>query len=150
MHVDPAHKSDWMNLVNSTGIGLILRSIKIDYKFPMKWPDKVTVYQKLVQDPSMSSDSAFKLDVMILSEAHQRPAARCHEDTVMYDYRLAQKMPSLPPFVMEQFKVMWGLQEEAKRVWQQRIVEIEDGVRKLEVESWDREDAVEDMGSASR
>jgi len=32
-HMDPANKKAWMNLVGSTGIGLILRSIKIDYKF---------------------------------------------------------------------------------------------------------------------
>ena len=116
----------------------------------MKWPDKVTVYQKLVSDPSRSSDSAIALEVMILSEARQRPAARCHEDSVMYDYRLARKAPALPPFVMGQFKVMWDLQEQAKRTWQQQILEVEKGVRKLELESWDREDAVEDMGSASK
>lgn len=33
IHIDPAHKKEWMNMVNSTGIGLILRSIKVDYKF---------------------------------------------------------------------------------------------------------------------
>ena len=33
MHIDPAYKKEWLNLLNSTGIGLILRSIKIDYKF---------------------------------------------------------------------------------------------------------------------
>lgn len=32
-HMDPANKKAWMSLVNSTGIGLILRSIRIDYKF---------------------------------------------------------------------------------------------------------------------
>lgn len=31
--VDPAHRSDWMALVNSSGIGLILKSIKTDFKF---------------------------------------------------------------------------------------------------------------------
>lgn len=118
----------------------------------MKWPDKITVYQKLVHDPStssLSSNSAFEFHVMILSEAHQRPAARCHEDIVTYDYKLERKTSALPPFMMEQFKIMWELQEEAKRVWQQRILEIENSVRALEVESWDREDAVEDVGFAA-
>lgn len=32
-HLDPANKKAWINLLASTGIGLILRSIKIDYKF---------------------------------------------------------------------------------------------------------------------
>jgi acyl-CoA thioesterase FadM len=168
LHIDPANKDKWTNLLNSTGIGLILRSIKIDYKFvsdhnqaphlpvlihlpqPMTWPDKITVYQKLVYDPSSahSSQSAFQLQVMILSEARQRPAARCHEDIVTYDYKKNRKTPELPPFILEQFKTIWELQEKAKKDWQERILEIENRVRTLEVESWDRADAVEDTGSA--
>lgn len=118
----------------------------------MKWPDKITVYHKLVHDPSSPSlpdKAAFELHVIILSEVRQRPAARCHEDIVTYDYRVAQKTP-LPPFIMEQFQKTWVLQEEAKKTWRQRIQDIESRVRTLEVESWDREDAVEDMGSAAR
>ncbi|KAJ5168178.1 uncharacterized protein N7482_003772 [Penicillium canariense] len=151
IHIDPANKSEWINLLNSTGIGLILRSIKVDYKFPMTWPDKITVYQKLVPDPSsaLSSQSAFQLQVMILSEARQRPAARCHEDIVTYDYKKNRKTPELPPFIFDQFKTIWELQEKAQKDWQDRILEIESGVRTLEVQSWDRPDAVEDTGSAS-
>ncbi|KAJ5898989.1 hypothetical protein N7495_003733 [Penicillium taxi] len=159
LHIDPANKSKWLNLLNSTGIGLIMRSIKIDYKFPnelnnqpMKFPDKITVYQKLVSDPSssLSSQSAFQLQVIILSEARQRPAARCYEDIVTYDYKKNQKTPELPPFIRDQFQIIWELQEEAKKDWQRRILEIEDRVRRLETESWDRADAVEDTGSAKQ
>lgn len=116
----------------------------------MKFPDKITVYQKLVHDPSssLSSQSAFQLQVMILSEARQRPAARCHEDIVTYDYKKNQKTPELPPFIFEQFMTIWELQEKAKKDWQQRILEIESQVRTLETDSWDRPDAVEDTGSA--
>ena len=32
-HLDPANRKAWINLLSSTSIGLILRSIKIDYKF---------------------------------------------------------------------------------------------------------------------
>lgn len=32
-YIDQAHMKEWHNLLNSTGIGLILRSIKVDYKF---------------------------------------------------------------------------------------------------------------------
>lgn len=117
----------------------------------MTSPDKITVYQKLVHNPSssLSSESAFQLQVMILSEARQRPAARCHEDIVTYDYQKNRKTPELPPFILDQFVKMWELQEKAKAEWQQRILEIESRVRTLEVESWDRADAVEDTGSAS-
>ncbi|KAB8079174.1 hypothetical protein BDV29DRAFT_152038 [Aspergillus leporis] len=148
---DPAHKKEWMNIVGSTGIGLILRGIKIDYKFPMKYPDEVTVYHKLVHDPSSphSHKDAFHLQAMIISEARQRPAARVHEDLVIYDYRRGKKT-EMPPFILEQFKLMWELQEKAKRFWQQRILDIEARVRTLEVESWDREDAIEDTGFAKK
>lgn len=32
-HIDEANKKKWLALLSSTGIGLILRSIKVDYKF---------------------------------------------------------------------------------------------------------------------
>ncbi|GFF27576.1 conserved hypothetical protein [Aspergillus udagawae] len=150
VHIDPTHKKEWMNLVSPKGVGVIVRSLKIDYKFPMTYPDKVTVYHKLVHDPSaQQSQYAFDLQAMILSEARQRPAARVHEDIVVYDYK-QNKKTTLPPFVEAQFQTMWELQERARKHWQQQILDIETQVRQLEVESWDREDAVEDMGSARK
>jgi Thioesterase-like superfamily len=118
----------------------------------MTWPDKITVYHKLIHDPSSSSfayESAFEQELLILSEAHQRPAARCLEENVIYDYRLQCKTSLMPGFIIEQFKKTWAMQEEAKGIWKKRILEIEYKVRALEVASWDREDAVEDMGSAT-
>ncbi|CAG8071048.1 unnamed protein product [Penicillium salamii] len=149
-HIDPANKKEWHSMVGSTGIGLILKSIKVDYKFPMTSPDKITVYQKLIPDPSghLSSQSAFRLEVMILSEARQRPSARCFEDIVLYDYKKNRKTVNLPPFVMDQFKLMWEQQENETERWQHKIADIENRVRGLELESWDRTDAVEDNGSA--
>ncbi|KAL4792531.1 thioesterase-like superfamily-domain-containing protein [Aspergillus venezuelensis] len=150
-YIDPEHKNEWMNLVSNRGLGIILRSIKIDYKFPMQYPDKVTVYHKLSHDPSssQSSQSAFQLQAMILSESRQRPAARVHEDLVTYHYKLGKKA-AIPPFLMNQLKSTWELQEQAKKKWQQRILDIEARVRKLETDSWDRADAVEDTGSAKK
>ncbi|KAE8328288.1 Thioesterase/thiol ester dehydrase-isomerase [Aspergillus sergii] len=150
-HIDPAHKKEWMNIVGNTGIGIILRSIKIDYKFPMKYPDEVTVYHKVAHDPSSSHShkDAFHLQAVIISEAKQRPAARVHEDLVIYDYKRGKKA-EMPPFMLDQFKSTWELQEKAKTFWQQRILDIEARVRTLEMESWDREDAVEDTGSAKK
>ncbi|KAJ5231023.1 hypothetical protein N7489_011731 [Penicillium chrysogenum] len=149
-YIDTANKKQWINMLGSTGIGLILKSIKVDYKFPMESPDKITVYQRLIPDPSghLSSQSAFRLEVMILSEAHQRPAARCFEDIVIYDYKKNRKTVNIPPFVMEQFEAMWKQQEQEKDNWRHRIAEIETRVRNLELKSWDRADAVEDNGSA--
>jgi hypothetical protein len=117
----------------------------------MTWPDKITVYHRLTQDPSATlAKSFFQQEVLILSEAKQRPAARCLEQNALYDYKLLRKAPSPPAFLLEQFKKTWEMQEQSKREWQQRIVDIENRVRSLEVDSWDREDAVEMLGSASK
>lgn len=38
---DPAHKTEWAELVGPTGIGMILRSIRTDYKFV--WPPRQNI-----------------------------------------------------------------------------------------------------------
>ncbi|KAL1799949.1 hypothetical protein ACET3X_000291 [Alternaria dauci] len=146
--MDPQHKAEWMELMTPKSVGLILRSIKTDYKFPMKWPDRITVLHKLRDNPSENSDH-FILDVMILSEAQRRPAARCVEDIVTYDYRTAKKSP-LPPFMMKKLQETFNLQEEAKERNSNRVRVLLDRVRELEKSSWDRPDAKEDFGGANQ
>jgi Thioesterase-like superfamily len=111
----------------------------------MTWPDHISVFHKLRSLPS-STDSSFILDVMILSELHQRPAARCIEDIVMYDYKKGRKT-ELRAFMMDAFHETWEKQEEAKRRVGESIGVLDEEVRTLERESWDREGAVEDLGS---
>ncbi|KAJ4984929.1 hypothetical protein SVAN01_09623 [Stagonosporopsis vannaccii] len=145
---DPRHKKEWLELMSPKSVGLILRSIKTDYKFPMKWPDRITVLHKLRNKPEQGTDH-FILDVMILSEAHRRAAARCVEDIVVYDYRTAKKSP-LPPFMIDKFQQTFELQEQAKETNGARVRQILARVRELEKGSWDRADAVEDLGSAGK
>ncbi|KAH6860180.1 thioesterase-like superfamily-domain-containing protein [Alternaria alternata] len=133
--MDPQHKAEWMELMTPKSVGLILRSIKTDYKF-------------LRDNPSENSDH-FILDVMILSEAQRRPAARCVEDIVTYDYRTAKKSP-LPPFMIKKLQETFKLQEEAKEKNSNRVRVLLDRVRELEKSSWDRPDAKEDFGSANQ
>ncbi|PWW75379.1 hypothetical protein C7212DRAFT_297283 [Tuber magnatum] len=113
-HVDPANRNLWAELWTSRGVGLILKSIRVDYKFPIEWPDKVTVYHKL----SEVGDSSFTLGAIILSERHQRPAARCMEDIVVYNYQPKGKSPPgrapLPEFARTQFKSTLQLQKEVR------------------------------------
>lgn len=147
VHVDPNHKSEWRGLWAPSGDGLILRSIRTDYKFPMTWPDKVSVYHKLRSPPSPSDDS-FILDVIILFEQQQRAAARCEEDIVIYDYKKGNKTP-MRPFMLEAFKTTFELQEQARAQNSERILELLRQVETLEKESWDRKDAQEDFGHAA-
>lgn len=113
---------------------------------PMQYPDHVTIYHKLAKQPTEGTDT-FDLHVLILSELHQRPAARVVEDCVLYDYRKGKKTP-IRPFMLDVLQETWRLQEEAKRENSRRVVDLLDRVRRLELESWDRADAVEDMGSS--
>ncbi|KAG9662630.1 hypothetical protein KCU95_g11233, partial [Aureobasidium melanogenum] len=148
MEIDPKHRKQWAELMTPKSLGLILRSITTNYKFPMKWPDHISVYHKLASEPTAETDS-FILDVIIMSELQQRPAARCVEDIVVYDYRVGKKAPLLP-FMVDAFRETWKLQEEAKKENSEKVRCLLEEVRALEKETWDRPDAVEDMGVAGQ
>jgi hypothetical protein len=89
----------------------------------------------------------FVLDVVILSELHQRPAARSVEDIVVYDYKKAVKTP-LKPFMVETLTRIWDEQEETKRTSNQQVVELLERVERLEKGTWDKEGAVEKFGTS--
>ena len=113
----------------------------------MTYPDHISVFHKLRASPATSKDTtSFILDVLILSELHQRPAARCEEDIVIYDYRAGKKAP-MKEIMKDGFEKIWEEQETERRKAEQRIEEVEGLVRDLEKGSWDREDAVEDLGA---
>ena len=110
----------------------------------MAWPDRISVYHKLRAAPIASTDS-FSLDVVILSERHQRPAARCVEEIVVYDYRRGVKSP-LRDFMVEKFKETFELQEQSKVRNERKVRDLLQRVQRIEKQTWDRPDAVEDMG----
>ncbi len=112
----------------------------------MAWPDRISVYHKFRSVPSRSTDY-FLLDVVILSERHQRPAARCVEDLVLYDYRQGSKTP-FKEFMMQKFQDHWEAQEEAKDRNEAKVRALLESVDRLEKETWDREGAVEDTGGS--
>ena len=114
---------------------------------PMTWPDRVTVLHKLRSMPTQDTDH-FTLDVLILSELHRRPAARCQEESVSYDYKKGKKVP-LRPFMVDKFRETFELQEKAKEKYGARVLDLHRRVQRLENSSWDRPDAKEDMGGAN-
>lgn len=118
--------------------------MRTDYKFPMTHPDRVSVFHKLRALPGEKDDS-FVLDVCIMSELHQRPAARCVEDIVVYDYRAGKKV-QLRGFMMDAFKETWKEQEAERKRVERRIGEVESMVKGIENESWRKEGAVEEIG----
>lgn len=114
----------------------------------MVYPDKISVLHKLRTKPcGTPAPSAFMLDCIVLSHQHQRVAARLEEDIVLYDYRAAQKA-SMPGFMVELFSETYRMQEEETARARTRIWDLIGAVEALERETWDREGAVEDLGSA--
>lgn len=95
----------------------------------------------------MDSDH-FILDVVILSELHRRPAARCVEDIAVYDYRAARKS-TMKPFMVKKLLETYELQEEAKQKYGSKVLELINKVQRLEQGTWDRPDAKEDHGGAN-
>ena len=110
----------------------------------MTWPDHITVLHKLAKLPRKEDDS-FKLDVVILSELHQRASARCFEDIVVYDYKKGKK-ETMPPWMLEAFEKTWEKQKVEERIVRERVSEVDRLVKALENETWAKDGAVEDMG----
>jgi hypothetical protein len=86
---------------------------------------------------------------MILSHKHRRVAARTEEDVVIYDYKAAKKT-TMPSFVLETFQYTWRQQEQETSRSRTRIWQLIKEVEQLEKETWDCDDAVEDLGSATK
>ncbi|KAK2044029.1 hypothetical protein LZ31DRAFT_467303 [Colletotrichum somersetense] len=128
--IDPEHADDWNAFLSSRDVGLIMRSMKTDYKFPMAYPDHVTVLHKLVSKPAYGTDYIF-LEALLISDAHRRPAARCFEDIVVYDYKSAKRAP-LKPFMVDRLRETYEAQEETRVASERKVWGLIDAVQRLE------------------
>ncbi|KAK4100164.1 hypothetical protein N658DRAFT_497625 [Parathielavia hyrcaniae] len=148
VHVDPQHRRQWRELMTPRSTGLIMRSLKADFKFPMVYPDRISVYHRLRARPERDpAPSAFALDCIVLSHRHRRIASRLEEDIVLYDYKKAGKT-GMPDFMLDLFERTWELQQQETRRARMRIFALHGDVAQLEAETWNRPDAVEDIGAA--
>ncbi|KAI8265601.1 hypothetical protein K4K56_005057 [Colletotrichum sp. SAR 10_98] len=128
--VDPKNADEWNQLMSPKDIGLIMRSIKTDYKFPMAYPDNVTVLHKLAAKPTYESDFVL-LEALLVSDRHRRPAARCFEDIVVYDYKTA-KRTALKPFMVDRLRETYEAQERSKQECEEKIEGLVKVVERLE------------------
>ncbi|MCJ1292368.1 hypothetical protein MMC34_003918 [Xylographa carneopallida] len=143
------HTRQWRDTCTPKGLGLILKSITVDYKYPLTFPNHFTIYHRLKESVSASaSPTKLLLSSLLLSTTAQRPAARIQEEIVIFDYRI-QKSARLPEHMQDMLRVRWEEQEQAKRMWESRAKQVEEMVEELEKESWKRLGAVEDMGSGN-
>lgn len=118
---------------------------------PIEWPDKISVYHKLgtvltnsftlnvISNPPLVINLGRKLILggLVLSEKHQRPAARCLDDIVIYNYRPADKTQRpgkalIPGFVKAQFDEITRLQKDAKEDALDNIKDITEKIDVLE------------------
>ncbi|OGM44767.1 hypothetical protein ABOM_007384 [Aspergillus bombycis] len=126
-------KRQWDDLPTPRSLGLILQRITTEFKFvqcthsfltqgleltyasstqPMKFPDQITVLYKLLEPPTYESTS-LRMEAWILSHQHRRVAARCIDDTVIYDYT-SGKRSVLKPFMVDKLQHTFELQRMCK------------------------------------
>ena len=147
---DRTRARQWAELMTPRSVGLILKSICVDYKFPMTYPDRVSVYHRLRYPPSRQpSPSSLVLDAVVFSHRHRRVSARVEEDVVIYDYRAARKA-EMPAFMRDVLEDTFEQQQAETVRARRRIWDLIGDVERLEKETWDRPGAVEDIGGAAR
>ncbi|GAO13424.1 hypothetical protein UVI_02014290 [Ustilaginoidea virens] len=129
-HAPPDQRQAWIDLISPRGTGLILKSIKTDYKLPVAYPDRITVIHKLARQPSYASENIF-LDAVIYSEAHGRVAARCYEDIAVYNYR-AGKRATLVNFMVDELQRVYQLQEKNRQETENKVKELHQGIQAIE------------------
>lgn len=112
----------------------------------MTAPDRISVYHRL-SAPPQATHTSLLLDCVILSHGHRRAAARTVEDIAIYNYREAKKT-ALPEFMLDVLQDTWRQQQERAEWARGRIWKLMKEVERLEKDTWDREDAVEDFGNA--
>jgi acyl-CoA thioester hydrolase len=83
-----AEKIGLHSMKNETGIGPILGSASCTYKFPITYPDTVSVGAKVT---CLEADR-FTMQYVVVSHRHRRIAAEGDGLIVMYDYREGRKV----------------------------------------------------------
>ena len=107
------------------------------------------MYHRLRVSPeSDPPPTSLLLDGIVLSHKHRRVAARIREEVVIYDYRAAKKTET-PGFMRGALGETWRLQEQEIVRARTRIWELIGIVERLERKTWDREDAMEDLGAGA-
>lgn len=100
----------------------------------MAYPDNVTVLHKLALRPDYESDSVL-FEALLVSDRHRRPAARCFEDIVVYDYETARRT-ALKPFMVDRLRETYDAQEKSREECEERVRGLVEVVERLEKDAW--------------
>ncbi|GJC88557.1 hypothetical protein ColLi_11395 [Colletotrichum liriopes] len=129
-------KKEWEDLPTPRSLGLILKTITTEFKFPMKFPDRVHVLYKLSEPPTYETTS-LRMEAWILSDQHRRIAARCTDETAIYDYG-AGKKSVLKPFMVEKLQKTFEMQEETRKRVEEEARQVIAAVEGLEAQQRSR------------
>lgn len=92
-------KIDFVTHQEQTGVGPILAATQCRFKFPLTYPDRVTVGSRVT---SIEEDR-FIMEYVVASQRHQRVAAEGQGLVVSYDYSAKCKAP-LPAVIKERIR----------------------------------------------
>jgi hypothetical protein len=95
----------------------------------LEYPDRITIVYKLLEAPTHKSTS-LKKEAWILSEKYKRLAAKCIEDTAIYDYTVAKKSV-LKPFMVEKFQQTFKLQQDRQKTYSEEANKLLKAVEEL-------------------
>ncbi|KAI6374298.1 hypothetical protein MCOR25_003243 [Pyricularia grisea] len=150
---DPSNAQCWKSLMTKQSIGLIMADIYIRFLSPVVYPDTLNAYHKVIKLPDgpgegdAATRSSMTLGCVIMSKKQRRIVATVTEKVLFYDYR-TEKKTDAPEFALEVLRRACSDAAGAMAEAAGRIQQFREAVERLEAESWNREDAVEDMGSA--
>ncbi|KAI5920313.1 thioesterase-like superfamily-domain-containing protein [Camillea tinctor] len=145
--LDPMNKEMWAKLMKPGGLGLIMKSLTTEFKFPMTYPDTISVYHKLSKSISPGA-TLLNLECIILSHQHRRIAATTNESVVVYDYETAERA-AVPRLAFPILREVWDQQNKEMNLARQKVWNLIREVAAIEMETWNRAGAIEDMGSAA-
>ncbi|KAJ3087108.1 hypothetical protein HK102_011795 [Quaeritorhiza haematococci] len=96
----------YANFMFAKAVGPIVKTIFLDYKFPVTYPDTIFVG---VRVDSIPAPDRFNMNVRMVSKLHERKAVEGNAMIVMYDYRVGKKA-EIPELLLELLKKDEGVE----------------------------------------
>lgn len=101
--------TDFESFMAPRGVGPIIRSVNLAWRYPIQYPDTITVLHKLLP---ITQPDRFELKGVVVSHKAKKVAARIHETVVTVDYDKGGVKAPIPKTALEAFQRRLALQEE--------------------------------------
>ncbi|KAI1433342.1 hypothetical protein GGR50DRAFT_508042 [Xylaria sp. CBS 124048] len=152
---DPARRETWQAMMTSSNLSLELKTFKAKYFMSLRAPDTISIYHRpstfaaqMLHSRAPEDLTAVSLTCAIYSHRHRCLATLITEDVSVWDYR-KYEVVKVPSFMRNAFRG-WDQVQLQQETWARKhIGDLLMDVRHLELETWDREGSVEDMGTGA-